>query len=424
GQGAVDLRWNALPGLGFGLLWQHLFDSVLSRDRLRLGIGMDLGAWTGLKGLRLGLGLDRLEQQYTLDPAYTYYGLPSTHAQAYDAAAGLLWSPTPWFSVGASGDQLTSPNLGLVGPDIFQPVFTWDGGLHLPLRSYGKPYLHFGQAWEDTGEGPTPQGGAEWSDPGGHLALRAGSDGTSLSVGAGFKIGGWRLDYAYRFGLGAEAEAFGGGQDMDLGLDFGGPPPRPSLGPKVTLTPTFVPMPPPPGPSPTATPDPALADLTRAISLWNQGQRRRALDTVRIAAREGGHPPAAAALESAWNAFLAVPSPAPTPAPEVRVGLAEARDLHLQGRDDLARATLKRLLKRTPDQRDLRAALRALGRPLADRTAHLKSRELFEKGLRLYAGGRTDEACAVWEKALKLDPENTEALNSLIRAQTQEGTAP
>lgn len=414
GQGAMEMRWNALPGLGFGLLWQHLFSGGLSRDRLRVGMGLDLGRWAGLKGLRLGVGLDRLQQQYTLDPAFTYAGLQSTRSEAYDAAAGLLWSPKPWFSLGLAADQLTSPNLGLVGPDVFSTVFSWDGGFHVPLRSVGALYLHFGQAWNS--EGLTPQAGLEWSSPGGGLALRAGSDGTTFSVGTGFKVGSLRLDYVYRMGLNAQAAAFGGSQGVDLGLDFG----EPAVARSVQGVPALViPRPDPvPTPAPTALPDPALAEVSQAITLWGEGSRHLALELISRALRDRQDMPTVTALKSAWERALTPLASAPPP-PAVAAGLAEAEAFRAQGRDDLARETLKKVLAADPLQGQAKAALKALDRPKVTLSAKTKSRKLFEKGMRLYGSGHQDEALAAWEKALKLDPGNMEALNSLTRARIQ-----
>jgi hypothetical protein len=424
GQGSIAAQWSPLPGLGFGLLWQHLGDPGLERDRFRLGLGLDLGAWAGLKGLSLGVGLDRLVQQYSLDPAYTYAGLPSTSAQAYDAAAGLLWRPCSWFSLGAGADQLTSPNLGLVGEDRFGPMVTWDAGLRVPLP-WSSLYLHSGQAWG--GQNPVWQSGVEWSSPDEHLSIRAGSDGASVSLGAGFKVGAWRLDYVYRFGLSAEAAAFGGGQGVELGIDLGSPGAAATPGPSPTQTPmpapTAIPtMIPPPTPQATPSPDLAALEVTQALDLWNQGEKPQALALITRALRGREDLATAGALKQAWQRALTTPTPSPTPGAEAEAGLKEAQVYHAQGRDDLARQTLKALLSKDPGQAEAKTALKALKAPAKVPSARrAKSRKLFESGLRLYGEGRSDEAMVDWEKALKADPDNAEALNSLTRARLQEG---
>lgn len=420
GQGAIAAQWSPLQGLGFGLLWQHLGDPGLERDRFRLGLGVDLGAWAGLKGLSLGVGLDRLVQQYSLDPAYTYAGLASTSSQAYDAVAGLLWRPWPWLHLGAGADQLSSPNLGLVGQDRFGPMVTWDAGLRVPLP-WSSLYLHSGQAWG--GQNPVWQSGLEWSSPGERLAIRAGSDGTSVSLGAGFKVGAWRLDYVYRFGVSAEAAAFGGGQGVELGLDLGSPSPapRPAATPLPILTPAPTAI---PAPRPQATPGPDLAALqvAQALDLWNQGEKPRALALITRALRGREDLATAAALKQAWQRSLTTPTPSPTPGAEAEAGLKEAQVYHAQGRDDLARRTLQALLSKDPGQAEAKSALKALKAPAKVPSARrAKSKRLFETGLRLYGEGHADEAVADWEQALKADPDNAEALNSLTRARLQEG---
>lgn len=423
GQGALSLRWNFLPGLGMGLLWQHQASPQLSRDRLRLGLAADLSRVAGIPGLSFGAGLDRLLQAFSLDPAFTYAGLPSRDSQAFDASAGLLWQPWSWLSVGVSGDQLTRPNLGIWGEDIFEPVLHWGLALRSPSRGWGSMEALYGQTWADGI--PEDHGGLQWSSPGQSLQLRAGLSRERADAGLGLRHGPWRLDYVYRFGLSPEAAAFGASQGLELGFELGS---APAQGPIATPTAVaLVAVAPAPGEAQSVeaspTPDPMEAALSQALSLWQDGKRREATQQLAQALDGRQDRPVEQALLKAWRGALATPIPQPTPGAEVQRLLREAEVYRLQGREDLAQQSLKRVLEIAPGSAQAKAALKT-PRPQATVAKRHRAKDRFTEGLRLYAEGDTPAARRAWEDALELDPGNIPALNSLTRLRMQAGEKP
>jgi tetratricopeptide (TPR) repeat protein len=419
GQGALTMRWAFKPGMGLGLLWQHQASPQLARDRLRLGLGVDLERTAGIPGLRLGLGLDRLRQAFSLDEAFLYGGLPQRDDQAFDASAGLLWRPWPWLALGLSGEQLARPNLGIWGADIFEPVLHWGAALSSPRGRLGGLDLLVSQ---DSLDGRVEsRAGLQWRSPGEALQLRGGISEQRGDAGLGLRYGPWRLDYVYRFGLSPEASAFGASHGVDLGFELG-PAPKPAPTPSPSVTPVELP-PPDVAPSPSPTPDPVDAALSRALGLWQDGKRRQALKALDQALQGREDRPAESALSRAWRLALATPTPRPTPGPEAARLLREAEVYRLQGREDLAQKALQRVLEIEPGQAEARAALKPAKTPTTKK-ARQRSKERFAEGLRLHAEGDTPAARRAWEDALELDPENIPALNSLTRLRMQSGAKP
>jgi hypothetical protein len=147
------------------------------------------------------------------DPVFA--GGSSKGAMGVDA--GVLMKAADHVYLGASGQNLNRPDLGLVGTD--KVPMTWRTGAALR----GEKLSLMGEVKGANGDvGKTSKWGLglEWkvASP---LVLRAGGDDQQFSAGMGLSFRDMRLDYAFSFLEGAAAGAGSGTHRMALNIKFG-----------------------------------------------------------------------------------------------------------------------------------------------------------------------------------------------------------
>ena len=226
GVGQDDLATGSLavvvptgkPG-GFGISWDHFGADHLTQDRWRLAWGNRLplppktGKWD------LGFSLSHLSQQYTLSVPLSSVSLSNLSAGAFSFGAGFLWEPLRGFTLGLAGEDLTRPNLGVLGVDRFEPSFKWGVGYKRNMEGVGDLRATLAQQRADAKL--ETEGGLEWTQPKVGLSLRVGWGTRQGAVGFGFTRGPLVLDYAYVFSGSGAASLDGTGLPGSHLLELG-----------------------------------------------------------------------------------------------------------------------------------------------------------------------------------------------------------
>lgn len=453
GAGAVALWGPAGTWGGWGASWDHFGADHLQRDRLRLAGARSLPT-RGLVRCSLGLSLSFLSQRYTLSELLPGIGPDNLSATALSFGAGILLRPTDRLTLAVSGDDLTRPNLGVVGGDRFDPSLHLGAAYRWTLPRAGRLEALVG-AYRLAGR-LEPQGGLEWT-PLASWAFRAGARKRAGSLGFGFSRGSLSLDYAYVFSIGDAASLDDAGLPPDhlleLGWRWGGryQPEDPDSFPALLRK----------------------ADAESASSHWNE-----ALWTYRRALLKSPGDPSALA---GWHRALAAYNHERAEAYVVFAHQAESsgltaeaqRDyewaLQLEGGHPEAQAGLARVKSQAPtgalaDARVLRALQEAAALSAQGRRAEASKRLAEAKALhpgdpaldnliqvltaapvtqtvvqtvvqsdpaveRLLAEaeiyqrkGRGDLAVESWRKILSVDPKNTEASGRLKAARSEKST--
>jgi tetratricopeptide (TPR) repeat protein len=194
---------------GWGASWDHFGADHLQQDRLRLSGGRSCLLPAPWGSLGLGLSLSFLSQRFSLSEPLLSVSPGHLSATALSFGAGLLWKPSGRFSFGCSGDDLTRPNLGVVGTDRFEASLKIGGAYHLPLPRAGE--VSFLAGLKRASAQTEPQGGVEWALPRVGVSLRTGVGRQQVSLGFGFSRGGLTLDYAYVFSSSSAASLDGTG---------------------------------------------------------------------------------------------------------------------------------------------------------------------------------------------------------------------
>ncbi len=181
-------------GLGFSL--DHFGANTLQQDRLQAAFGKSFDEGSFLHPLRLGFSLSFLRQQFTLLAPLAGVNPSDVSASAFSVGAGALYDPFPWVGLGVSAEDLNQPNLGVVGTDLVPLLLRYG----LAVRpSVGEDKLILTLCQELSGGVLTTQGGAEWAFIPWGVALRAGGDADTGTIGFGWKTTGLTIDYAYQF---------------------------------------------------------------------------------------------------------------------------------------------------------------------------------------------------------------------------------
>jgi twitching motility protein PilT len=102
---------------------------------------------------------------------------------------------------------------------------------------------------------------------------------------------------------------------------------------------------------------------------------------------------------------------------EVERLLKRGVDLMRKGMNDDAAVEFKKVLREDPNNREAKAYLDQLSGKASNEALVQQVRTVLRKGLELYQEDRIDEACQVWEEALKLDPQNQQARSYIKAAQ-------
>lgn len=184
------------PGDGLGLSLDHFGANTLQQDRLQAAFGKSFDEGSFLHPLRLGLSLSFLRQQFTLLAPLAGVNPSNVSAGAFSVGAGALYDPFPWASLGVSAEDLNQPNLGVVGTDLVPLLLRYG----LAVRSsVGEDRLILTLCQELSEGVLTTQGGAEWAFLPWGVALRAGGDADTGTIGFGWETTGLKIDYAYQF---------------------------------------------------------------------------------------------------------------------------------------------------------------------------------------------------------------------------------
>ncbi len=184
-----------------GLSWDHFGSNNLQEDRFRLDWGRNFSELKTIGNLKLGFSFSYLKQAYVLNSALTGLTGSNFTGEAFSMGVGILYQPWPSLTLGFSADDLTQPNLGVVGVYLFPVAWRWGAAYDFALADAGSLVLTLSQ--DDLGSGLETQGGGEWRLPFLNLALRAGGDAYQGDLGIGWSNSFLRLDYAYLFSWGS-----------------------------------------------------------------------------------------------------------------------------------------------------------------------------------------------------------------------------
>ncbi len=102
---------------------------------------------------------------------------------------------------------------------------------------------------------------------------------------------------------------------------------------------------------------------------------------------------------------------------EVARYLRRGVDLLKKGMNDEAAVEFKKALREDPDNREAQAYLDQLAGKADNEALNSQVRQVLRKGLELYQEDKIDEAVKVWEEALKLDPNSSQARSYIKAAQ-------
>ncbi|HTC20249.1 MAG TPA: hypothetical protein VK859_05330, partial [bacterium] len=183
-----------------GFSWDHFGSNNLQQDRFRLSWGRDFSELKPLGDIRLGFSFSYLKQAFILSAPLSGLTGSNFSGSAFSLGAGLLYKPFASLTLGASADDLTQPNLGVIGIDRFPIAWRWGAAYEFSLGGAGSLLATLSQA--DLGEGLETQGGGEWRLPFLNLALRGGGGANQGSLGLGWNNSFLQLDYAYLFSWG------------------------------------------------------------------------------------------------------------------------------------------------------------------------------------------------------------------------------
>jgi len=145
-------------GVGFSI--DRFGANTLEQDRLEVAFGKSFGATSFLHALRVGVDLSFLRQQFTLIAPLPGINPSNVSAEAFSIGAGVLYDPFAWATLGLSADNLSQPNLGVVGTDTV-PILVRYGLAVRPPVGQDKLLLTLAQS-VNNGVWDT-QGGAEWN---------------------------------------------------------------------------------------------------------------------------------------------------------------------------------------------------------------------------------------------------------------------
>ena len=490
-----------------GLSWDHFGSNNLQQDRFRLAWGRDFPEFKAIGNFQLGFSFSYLKQAYTLSSALSGLSGSNFSGEAFSLGAGILYQPLPSLTLGFSADDLTQPNLGVIGVYRFPVTWRWGAAYDLSLAGAGSLLLTLSQ--DDLGSGLETQGGGEWRLPFLNLALRAGGDANQGGLGIGWSNSFLKLDYAYLFSWGAEPSIPSEGLPANyvLELTFLGPAPAPTAGPydwflakarsavqaknwrtalwyylealKLKNDPSVLakkqdalqnynqeraaqyfalgqtaesqgllaeaqrddewaaqldPANPqyqqaadrlknqPPS---LALANPQASDLlTQAFDALAKGERKKAAELLVQGQKTYPNDPSFARLARS----LSQSAVSPAAGAQVDRLLLEADLYNQKGRPDLAREDWKKVLTLDPSNGSAEAKLEQSAPGSGEKLTPEQSQEaqdLYQKGLRAYLSGDNAEAVKDWQDTLKIDPNNLNAQNNLVRAKLEAGgTAP
>ena len=190
--------------------------------------------------VRWGLSFSYLKQVFILTSPLSGLSGSNFSGSAFSLGAGLLYQPFPALTLGAAADDLTQPNLGVIGIDRFPIAWRWGAAYEISLAKAGSLMATLSQA--DLGEGLETQGGGEWRLPFWGLAFRAGGDADQGSLGLGWSNSFLQLDYAYLFSLGGAPSLGSDGLPANyvFELTFLAPEPMPAASPALSPYAWFV----------------------------------------------------------------------------------------------------------------------------------------------------------------------------------------
>jgi tetratricopeptide (TPR) repeat protein len=491
-----------------GLSWDHFGSNNLQQDRFRLAWGRDFPEIKMIGNFQMGFSFSYLKQAYTLSSALPGLSGSNFSGEAFSLGAGILYQPLPSLTLGLSADDLTQPNLGVIGVYRFPVAWRWGAAYDLSLAGAGSLLLTLSQ--DDLGSGLETQGGGEWRLPFLNLSLRAGGDANQGGLGIGWSNSFLKLDYAYLFSWGAEPSIPSESLPANyvLELTFLGSKPSPTAGPydwflaqarnavheknwrtanwyysqalklnpsdpqvvaeKQTALQNFnqeraaqyyelgqaaenqgnfteaqrddawaAQL----DPSNTqyqqaadrlknqealsGLSDPKVQDLlSRVLDLLLKGEKKKAVDLLSQA--QSLHPQDA--LLARLSQSLIGPVSSPHASPQVEQLLLEADLYNQKGRPDLAREDWKKVLTLDPSNDSAAAKLEQSAPGAGEKLTPEQTQEaqdLYQKGLRAYLSGDNTEAVKDWQDTLKIDPNNLNAQNNLVRAKLEAGgTAP
>lgn len=187
------------PFGAFGGSWDHLGSNLLSQDLFRLAWGKQLQVGGVVKDVSGGFSLSLMTQRYTLLTPIAGLSVDQLSPTTFSFGGGLLVDLPEGFTLGLSADNINQPNLGVVGVDRVPVLYRW--GLAWKLFTQSPVQLTLTGAQTYSNSQLVSSGGAEILFPNVGARIRGGLDPYQGSVGLGYELADFFLDYAYSFSI-------------------------------------------------------------------------------------------------------------------------------------------------------------------------------------------------------------------------------
>jgi hypothetical protein len=424
-----------------GFSWDHFGSNNLQQDRFRLSWGRDFSELKPLGDIRLGFSFSYLKQAFILSAPLSGLTGSNFSGSAFSLGAGLLYKPFASLILGASADDLTQPNLGVIGIDRFPIAWRWGAAYEFSLGGAGSLLATLSQA--DLGEGLETQGGGEWRLPFLNLALRGGGGANQGSLGLGWNNSFLQLDYAYLFSWGGAPSLGSDGLPANYVFELT------FLGPEPASTPTLSPYAwfvgkgkdafgaknwrwavwydtealklQPGDPAVIAQKETALQNYNRerAAQYFAMGQSAEKEGSLMEAQRDDswaaqldpGEPQYQQAADRLKNQSTP-PNPAALSDPKVQDLISQVLELLAKGQKKKAAGLLAQAQSLHPGDPLLNHLAQSLSAPEASPANPQVDQLLLEADLYTQKG-RSDLAREDWKKVLALDPSNPRAKDGL-----------
>ncbi|HJT25240.1 MAG TPA: hypothetical protein VJ873_11740, partial [bacterium] len=191
---------SAPTGFGvFGGSWDHLGADLLSQDLFRVAWGKEIPVKGVIQGISGGFSLSLMTQRYTLLTPIAGLSVNQLSPSTFSFGGGLLVDLPADLTLGFSADNINQPNLGVVGVDRVPVLLRW--GLAWKLFPKEQVQLILTGAQTFSNSQLNSSGGAEILFPNLGAKIRGGVDPYQGSVGLGYELSDFFLDYAYSFSI-------------------------------------------------------------------------------------------------------------------------------------------------------------------------------------------------------------------------------
>jgi len=222
--GSISAGWGHFGGVG-----------LYTEDTVYLGYARNLNDLIKLDWMQIALGVNAKYLSHSLDTSHSYdpVGTLSTDAIAIDV--GIMAKFSNGITVGYSGRQLNTPNMGFYSDlGSYDILAANDLGVSYyseKLPILGLPKFTIAADYLMRGGDNTLAFGAETRVIDGALALRVGGWSEQINLGIGYelKIGDSALLIDYAFGMPFDVQETIGSHFISLGYRFASPTPKPQV---------------------------------------------------------------------------------------------------------------------------------------------------------------------------------------------------